>query len=62
MKEKLKLKKERKEFKMKNGFLKGMIIGATVGAAMGIAFDPISPKDKKCVKRKLERAMDDMMH
>jgi len=56
------LKKERKEFKMKNGFLKGMIIGATVGAAMGIAFDPISPKDKKCVKRKLERAMDDMMH
>lgn len=47
---------------MKNSrFLSGMLFGVAVGAAMGIAFDPLSPRDKRCMKRKLERAMDDMM-
>ena len=47
---------------IKNGFLSGMLFGAAVGAIMGIAFDPITPREKKCIKRKIERAMDDMMN
>ena len=40
--------------------IKGLIVGMAVGAALGIAFDPISSKDKKAMKKKVENVMDAM--
>lgn len=38
--------------------LKGLIVGMAAGAVLGIALDPLSSKDRKMMKRKVERAVD----
>jgi len=38
--------------------IKGLIVGMAAGAALGIALDPLSAREKKMMKRKVEQAMD----
>ena len=40
--------------------LKGLIVGMAAGAALGIAFDPLSSRDKRMMKRKVERALESL--
>ena len=41
--------------------IKGIIIGMAAGAALGIYFDPMTQRDKKMMKRKVERAINSIM-
>lgn len=38
--------------------LKGLIVGMAAGAALGIAFDPLTSRDKRMMMKKMEKAMD----
>ena len=39
------------------GFIKGLVAGAAIGAAMGVLFDPVKDRDRKCMKKRVSRMM-----
>lgn len=42
------------------GFVKGMVTGALVGGAAILLFDPITPRQRKKVKRQAQAAMENI--
>ncbi len=39
------------------GFVKGLIAGAAIGAMMGMIFDPVSDRDRRYMKKRVNRMM-----
>ena len=38
--------------------IKGILVGMAAGAALGIAFDPLTAREKRMMMRKAEKMMD----